>query len=239
MRNELQTVHDMQMSLLPDPLTPHGYTMDGVLVPANNVGGDYFNLRWLDDRNQKLSIVIADVSGKAMEAAVTALRFSEMLRYEARHRTGPTEILHDLDASLEGEIDTATLITCCVAILDLSTHTVQISNAGHCPLVYVGNHSGLASPVELTRLPLSIGAVKRPSVEYCVTETALSSGNALVLYSDGLIDAQSSNGQMFEEPRLLELLKDAATWSAKRMTPCAESGTSWSASSERPPERMT
>lgn len=44
---------------------------------------------------------------------------------------------------------------------------------------------------------------------------------------------------MFEEPRFLDLLEDAATWSAKRMVPCAESETAWSASSERPPERMT
>ena len=116
-----------------------------------------------------------------MEVAVTSLRFSEMLRCEGRHRPGPAEILHGLDTSLEGEIDTATFITCCVAILDLSTHKVQISNASHCPPVHVGNHSGLASPIEFTGLFLSNPDGARPSAEYDVTETALSPGDAPVL----------------------------------------------------------
>ena len=81
MRDELQTAHDMQMDLLPEtPPELTGYTVDGLLVPANNVGGDYFHYRWLDDEHEKFAIIIADVSGKAMEAAVTALRFNEVLR---------------------------------------------------------------------------------------------------------------------------------------------------------------
>ncbi|MDP6777433.1 MAG: hypothetical protein QGI83_11795, partial [Candidatus Latescibacteria bacterium] len=87
MRDELQTAHDMQMGLLPkeSPDVP-GYSLDGVCIPANKVGGDHFTYRWLDEDRRRLALVVADVSGKAMGAAVTALRFTEMLRYEFEGR---------------------------------------------------------------------------------------------------------------------------------------------------------
>ncbi|MBK35491.1 MAG: hypothetical protein CME26_08175 [Gemmatimonadetes bacterium] len=61
MRDELQTAHDMQMGLLPERVELDGYSVDGLLVPANNVGGDYFAYRWIDDAREKFAIVIADV----------------------------------------------------------------------------------------------------------------------------------------------------------------------------------
>ena len=88
MRDELQTAHDMQMGLLPQssPELP-GFALAGTCIPANSVGGDYYAYRYLDEDQTKLGIVVADVSGKAMEAAVTAVRFNEMLRYEPKsHR---------------------------------------------------------------------------------------------------------------------------------------------------------
>ncbi|MBK35490.1 MAG: hypothetical protein CME26_08170 [Gemmatimonadetes bacterium] len=73
-----------------------------------------------------------------MEAAVTALRFNEMLRCEIRNRTTPADIINGLNDSLEGQIDPATFITCCIAVVDLPTGTVEIVNAGHCPPIHGG-----------------------------------------------------------------------------------------------------
>ena len=133
MRDELQTTHDMQMDLLPKG-NPDlvGYSLDGVCIPANNVGGDYYAYRWLDEGDSRLALVVAEVSGKAMEGAITALRFNEMLRYETRNRKDPAPILEGLNDSLEGQIETSTFITCCVAVLDTNTGSVEVANAGHC-----------------------------------------------------------------------------------------------------------
>ena len=211
MRDELQTAHDMQMGLLPERVELDGYSVDGLLVPANNVGRDYFAYRWIDDAREKFAIVIADVSGKAMEAAVTALRFNEMLRYEIRNRTTPADIINGLNDSLEGQIDPATFITCCIAVVDLPTGTVEIVNAGHCPPIHGGPKRDSAL-VDLTGLPLGIPKIIRPDFDYASRTISLDPGEGLVLYSDGIVEARNTDDEMFEEERFLSLLEREAIW---------------------------
>jgi len=211
MRNELQTARDMQMGLLPeDGPGLAGYSLHGVCIPANTVGGDYFAYKWLDNEESKLAIVVADVSGKAMEAAVTGLRFNEMLRYECRDRTDPSEILGGLDASLEGQIDDATFITCCVAVLDTGSNEVVIASAGHClPYHYTAKDAGVR-PLQITGFPLGLSPVVRPDEPYDTIRATLGPGDALVLYSDGVIEAHNAVGDLYEEPRLEQLLRTTA-----------------------------
>ena len=101
-------------------------------VPANNVGGDYFTCRWLDEDCGKLAIVTADVSGKAMHAAGRALRSSEILKYECCGRTEAGAILDGLSEAIDEQTDAATFVTCCIGILDVRTGRVEIANAGRC-----------------------------------------------------------------------------------------------------------
>jgi len=207
MRDELQTAHDMQMGLLPQAVPDLvGYDLSGRCIPANSVGGDYYAYRWLDKKKTKLGIVVADVSGKAMEAAVTALRFNEMLRYECEGRTDPAEILDGLNASLEDQIDLATFITCCVAVLDVSTGEVQVANAGHCPPVWVRDRAEL---VDLNGYPLGLPKIVRPDEPYDTVCFTLSPGDRLVLYSDGVVEAQNARHHLFDDDRFLRLLERA------------------------------
>jgi len=208
MRDELQTAHDMQMGLLPDrPPELDEYYLDGMSVPANNVGGDYFTYRWLDDAKTRLAIVVADVSGKAMHAAVTALRFNEMLRYECRDRVEPGPILDGLTRSLDGEVDDATFVTCCIAVLHVESGRVEIANAGHCYPYQVGRKSKLALPVEINGLPLGIPAVIRPDTPYDSVTIDLQPGDGLVIYSDGVVEAQNQTGDMYDEDRLADIIQ--------------------------------
>lgn len=208
MRDELQTAHDMQMSLLPDgPPDLPGYYLDGLSVPANNVGGDYFAYRWLDDEHTRLAIVVADVSGKAMQAAVTALRFNEILRYECRDRTEPGPILDGLTRSLDGQIEDTTFVTCCIAVLDVRTGEVEIANAGHCYPYQVGRKSKLVLPVDLGGLPLGMSAAIRGDRTYESVTVTLQPGDGLVLYSDGVVEAMNASGDMFGEERLCEIIQ--------------------------------
>ena len=208
MRDELQTAHDMQMSLLPDgPPKLKGYFLDGLSVPANNVGGDYFAYRWLDENETWLAIIVADVSGKAMQAAVTALRFNEMLRYECRDRTDPGQILDGLTRALDDKVDDATFVTCCIAVLDIGTGKVTIANAGHCYPYQVGQRSQLVLPIEINGLPLGIPAIIRPDTPYETMTIDLQPGDGLVIYSDGVVEAQNAAGEMYEEDRLTEIIQ--------------------------------
>lgn len=205
MRDELQTAHDMQMGLLPQagPNVP-GYALHGTCIPANSVGGDYYAYRWLDKARTKLAVVVADVSGKAMEAAVVALRFNEMLRYECHNRTNPAAILEALNTSLEGQIDMASFITCCIAVLDVPTGQVCIANAGHCPPYRTDQEVRL---VDVTGYPLGLPAIVRPKDPYATTIIALEPGDRLIMFSDGVVEAQNNREQFFDDIRFVNLLK--------------------------------
>ena len=208
MRDELQTAHDMQMGLLPQssPDLP-GFALDGTCIPANSVGGDYYAYRWLDEDKTKLGIVVADVSGKAMEAAVTAVRFNEMLRYECQNRVAPADILDGLNDSLEGQIDQATFITCCIAVLDVPTGEVTLASAGHCPPIHLSNRSQF---IDLTGYPLGIPALVRPQTPYHVEHLTLAPGDRLVLYSDGVVEAQNARRNFFDDDRFIRCLERAS-----------------------------
>jgi sigma-B regulation protein RsbU (phosphoserine phosphatase) len=211
MRDELQTARDMQMGLLPEHGPElDGYSLHGVCIPANTVGGDYFAYRWLDPEERLLAIVVADVSGKAMEAAVTGLRFNEMLRYECRGRTDPGEILDGLNASLEGQIDEATFVTCCIGVLDVTTGDVAIASAGHCMPLHYAASAGAAASVAVTGFPLGLSPVVRPDEAYTLSRVTLAAGDVLLLYTDGVVEAQNGQGLFYEDPRLLRLLKATA-----------------------------
>ena len=207
MRDELQTAHDMQMSLLPQssPELP-GFELAGTCIPANSVGGDYYAYRYLDDDRTKLGIVVADVSGKAMEAAVTALRFNEMLRYECQNRTAPGDILDGLNTALEGQIDPATFITCCIAVLDITTAEITIASAGHCPPIHLSNRSQF---LDLTGYPLGLPALVRPETPYRTIHLTLNPGDRLVLYSDGVVEAQNAQRDFFDDDRFVRRLDRA------------------------------
>ena len=211
MRDELQTAHDMQMDLLPDH-SPElsGFSLDGTCIPANNVGGDYFAYRWLDKEKTQLAILVADVSGKAMGAAVTALRFNEMLRYESRARIDPAKILDGLNGSLEGQIDTVTFITCVIAVLDTTDNIIHIANAGHCFPYHYQDRDQKAVPVDLTGCPLGLPAIIRPDDPYETRQVKLEPGDMIAFYSDGVVEAQNARHELYEEERFEKLLETIA-----------------------------
>lgn len=208
MEDELKTARDMQLALLPSE-NPNikGYELDDICIPANAVCGDYYSYRWLDERY--FALIAADVSGKAMQAAVTAVRFNEMLRYECKGRTDASEILEGLDASLEDQIDIASFVTCCVVVLDTQTHTLEIANAGHCEPCIFSQRKGQTEVIALSGFPLGLARSLRGEGGYEKVRVKLEPGDTLVLYSDGVVEAFNDAGELYEDERLVQLLNRA------------------------------
>ena len=211
MQQELRTAHDMQMGLMPQesPAIP-GFEIAGTCLPAAEVGGDYFNYVYLDRRRTRLGFLVADVSGKGMGAATVTMRFNEVLRYETRGRQAPREVLRGLDGALRGRIGAATFVTCCLGVLDAAGRSVKVASAAHpCAVHYIAQDETVRK-VEASGLPMGMMLPKGVGGDYPEVEVRMAAGDLLVLYSDGIPEAQDAQGNFYEESRLAEVVRKCA-----------------------------
>jgi len=203
LEEELEKARAMQMGLLPQevPRAP-GLDLAGRCQPATHVGGDFYTYLWLDEARTKLGIVGVDVMGHGMEGAVTALRFSETLRYEARGRVRPEAILHGLNRALYGTLPSRAYVGCGIGVIDVEQRWVETVVSGyHPPLHYCRRQRRVVAP-DLGGLPLGI----RPDTEYQGAGFELGAGDVLLFYSDGVPEAIDDRERVYGEERLQELL---------------------------------
>ena len=136
------------MDIVPGVFGSQGEHPDGVLQVVYNERGEpvegfellgfqisLFHDQVFEDERSLPGVLIADVSGKAMQAATVVMRFSELVRYELRGKSSPADVLEALDRSLEGQIPSGMFVTCGVASVDPQRRSLQYSSAGS-PEVY-------------------------------------------------------------------------------------------------------
>ena len=208
LESELQKAHRMQMGLLPTaPIRDDSFEIAGACAPANHVGGDYFNYFWLDESRRTLGFGAADVSGKAMEAAVHAMQLSGIFRYEFRGNKPLTEVARRLDEDLKEQMDEASFVTCCLGTLDLESRCVQLINAAH-PFPY--HYCASAHELRAIHLPsIPLGMVLPPGSPGGHAEAAfqVAPDDLLVFYSDGVTDMRNVAGEFYETDRLERTIK--------------------------------
>ena len=208
---ELQQAHDMQMGLLPGgTLREPDFEIAGVCAPANHVGGDYYTYFWLDDNERLLGFGAADVSGKAMEAAVSAMQLSSILRYEFRGDRSTMDACGGLDAVLKVQLAPASFVTCCLGEYDRRTGAVNLVNAAHPFPYHLSAASGDLESLEMPSLPLGLVLPPGSPGGHCGRELLLEPGDTLVFYSDGVTDLQNARGDFYEEHRLEEVIRREA-----------------------------
>ncbi len=212
MKKELQIAHDMQMALLPgEPPPLEGAELAGTCIPAKEVGGDYYSYLYLGEGDNQLAIVIADVSGKGMQAATITLRFNEMLRYEARGLTNPTEILKGLDSSIGRSTPLEMFITAGIAVLDTNSMNISIASAANPVIHHYCRKDDEVRALEVNGLPLGLpGEVE---VEEPFREMTLQpgEGDILVFASDGVEEARNAGGSFYGGKRLSRIIRHHAT----------------------------
>ena len=206
LEKELQVAHDVQMGLLPkaDPDLP-GFDIVGKCIPANHVGGDHYTYIWLDEERTKFAIIIADVSGKEMKAAMTVMRFSEMLRYETQGRHSPGEILAGLNRSVWGQLERRMYVTACVGVLDVSAGCLEVSNAGHPKVYHLSGGNGSIEELEAYGHLLGVSQ----DAEYESAKVEVGEGDVLVFYTDGIVEARDGEGRLYGFDRLEGVIRDA------------------------------
>ncbi len=179
---EFETAREMQQRLVTPAVHVSGFRIESVYKPANHVGGDFFYIR-PEDQNAVL-LVIGDVSGKGLKAAMTVNLVIGALR------TMPalplTRIFAALNRGLVGQMQGG-FVTCCAVRID-QNGTVAVANAGHLS-PYI---DGAEVPVN-AGLPLGIDA----SVEYEENQFLLDAGSRLTFLSDGVVEARNGTGELF------------------------------------------
>ena len=214
--SDLRIARDIQMSLVPSKFSfepPHAeFDVFAMLDPAREVGGDLYDFFLLD--TDKFFVSIADASGKGIPAALFMAVSRSYLRAFIRENHDPAIALTRLNNELAKENETSMFITIFCAIVDLKTGTFSYANGGH-NTTFVLRKTG-----ETIGLPKLEGFVVGPmeNMEYSSSTYSLESGDTLFLYTDGVIEAENSNGELYGEDRMLSLLSSFAGKQCREIT---------------------
>ena len=206
MQTELDIGRDIQMSMVPRnfPAFPDRREFDihAALEPAYEVGGDFYDFFLVDENT--LCVVVADVSGKGVPAALFMAVTRTMVKAHANAEGATDEILSAVNDELAEDNDECMFVTVFLALLDLKTGVLHFTNAGHNPS-YIKRASG-----EMVRLDKLHGPViaAMEDVPYGSAETSLAVGDTLVMYTDGVNEAMNAAKELYSEERLVHLLED-------------------------------
>ena len=213
MRGELQAAHDMQMRLLPtSPPELEGLDLSGICIPAKQVGGDYYHyLDGLGEGRNEIGIVTADVSGKGMQAATVAMRFNEILRYEARGRSSGIDILKGLDQSLRGRIPPEMFVTCGIGIVDLATRSLTFASAANPEVYRYIAAEEKVTGLGITGYPIGMSFEFQGEEPFNSIKVDLKPGDVVVFTSDGVEEARNTRDEFYGGERLAALVKDGGS----------------------------
>jgi len=195
MSKELSEARQIQQALFPAqcPDVP-GFSVKGLCMPCQEVGGDWFDYFPLQDG--RLAVVLADVSGKGMGAALLMSSTRTILRLVGETGLPPGEVLSRVNSLLLKDFPTAKFVTMVYGILDPRSRSIIFANAGHPHPLFV--KSGSASFLE-TEMGLPLGIREGPYSERVVEMTP---GSRLLFFSDGVTEAMNPSLQQYGETRI-------------------------------------
>ena len=201
MESELSIAREIQMSMLPRDfaLSPKRDDLEihARLTPAKAVGGDFYDFLVRDGR---LYFCIGDVSGKGAPSALVMSIISTQFRSLSSTENKPDRIVSAINASSKDRNETMMVATLFVGILELETGVLSYCNAGHNAPILIGKESRFVK-VE-SNLPVGV----ETGWKYKGQQLTLVPGTTILLYTDGLTEAENGQHDQFGEPRILNVL---------------------------------
>jgi len=212
-RRELDIARGIQQSFLPRifPRRPD-FDIFAQMIPAREVGGDFYDFFLVDDT--RLGVVVGDVSGKGIPAALFMAVSRCLLKSVALAGTPPAECLRRVNALLCLDNSAELFVTVFYGVLDTRTGELEYSNGGHNP-PYVVRGAGDVHPLEGTG-GIVLGVFD--DIHYRAKRAALRPGDGVFLYTDGVTEAMDAEGNLFSDPRLQALLAQHGHASSEAIT---------------------
>lgn len=188
MEEELETAYTVQKRLLPAcaPVV-EGYAVAGVNKPARTVSGDYYG--YVVRPDGRMYFVIADVAGKGITAALVMASLASAFDVFANDDLSPADLVEKLNRILVPKMTLGKFVTLFAGVLHPDSGFIEFANAGHClPLVLSDSEAS-----ELGTTDLVLGLF--PEVKYTNQSMFLQPGDALMLFTDGIIEAEDAEGE--------------------------------------------
>lgn len=212
---ELAVAADIQKSFLPE-IVPSlaGFDLAAAAIPAKEVGGDFYD--FIAGEDSKLGMVIADVSGKSVPAALFMALSRVVVRASAVPGKSMAEALQDanrLIVSNSGSENSGMFVTLFLAALSSDSKEMIYANAGHNPPLIYRAKDGAHEELYVTGAALGM----MDGLEYEERQVAFQPGDILVMYTDGIVEAMNGKGELFGLKRLESSIKAAAHEPSKRL----------------------
>ena len=203
---DLNLAREVAKSFLPAklPIIP-GYEFFAFNESAHEVGGDYYDL--IELGGKKLAILLGDVTGKGVAAALVMARFSAEARVHLRTATDLPSAVRQFNTSVQPLTLTDRFVTLAAVLLDPATHTVAVVNAGHPPPLMLRGGTGALETLSSGDGP-PLGVLDRYAYES--SQVLLHPGDTMVVFSDGVTEAMDINGRQFGPQGLRLLLQREA-----------------------------
>ena len=218
LEEELRIARTIQMSLLPkDRVNIPGLSIAALCLPANEVGGDYYDFIPLSDG--RLAILIADVSGKGTSAALYMAELKGLSLSLSRMYDSPRLLLIEANKILAANLDSRSFITMVYAIIDVEQKKMTYARAGHNPILQISANG--AHPRAQVLAPDGMGlALDRGSqFERILEEESipLVQGDLFLFFTDGLTEAMNDRSELFGDDRLRGIMEDNADLSMEEL----------------------
>jgi sigma-B regulation protein RsbU (phosphoserine phosphatase) len=215
LQGEMKAAANIQLSILPRKFPPFpqrtDFNLHAVMYPARAVGGDFYDFFLLD--RDRLGLVIGDVSGKGVPAALFMAVSRTLLRTAALHGDPPGKCLTTVNEQLLQTNEASLFVTLFYGILDTRTGDISYASGGHNP-PYVVRAGGAVEELPGTGDTI-VGILE--GQEFSTHSFAVGRGDTLLLYTDGITEAMDPQGQLFGEARLRECLARCPHDSAEQL----------------------
>ncbi len=214
MEEELNIARDLQMSMLP-ATCPHvpGFGIAATSIPAREVGGDFFD--FIDMGEGRLGLVVGDVTGKSVSGALVMAASRSIFRMLSEEQFTVGEIMEKANRRAKKDIKSGMFVALLYAVLESKEKTLNLCSAGQTQPIHFSPKTGEARLMETEgdRFPLGI----LDGADYRETRVELASGDKIVFYTDGIVEAMNQKEEIFGFERLLEVVQGGRTMNAESL----------------------
>lgn len=217
MQKELDVAKSIQVKLLPKKLPQlSGVDIAAFNEPAKHVSGDYYDFLDHGGYYKKVGLVIADVAGKGIPAALIMSMTRAILRTQAGEGISPATILYNSNRFLNEDIESNRYVTMFYALLDTETYDLTYAKAGHNPPIWYHAADDSIEFLELDGFPLGMFE----DSEYKDLSIRLSPGDKVIFYTDGITEAMNEADEEYTLERLCQFVRDHRDYDSRALTEC-------------------